>query len=592
MYGLRQYDILYGTIIRRGGACMEKSPKNLPYGISDYKIIVKDNLYYVDKTEYIEKLEKLHSYYVFFLRPRRFGKSLFTSVLQNYYDVKEKDNFDTLFKNTYIGKHPTKRRNGYYILNFDFSGLTTTTPEQLEKSFSDITKTSLSTFLEKYNISIDYLRDGNPANILDSFFGKVMFKIDKPIYVIIDEYDHFANELLSFQFELFKESVSKTGFVRKWYEILKKATKTIVERIFVTGVSPVTLDSMTSGFNIASDITMDKAFNEMMGFTEEEVRGIVREAARFPVSEEDIDKLMNTLTTYYNGYLFSEDAQKRLFNSDMILYYLKTYLDTRNGPKRLIDKNIASDYGKLGRIFEMTDKNRNMKVLDAILKGERISVQITEKFNMEIDFTTDDFKSLLFYMGLLTIDKEVLGAIDLKVPNYVIKGLYFEYYLKKLEEAANFRVDTGEVQIALEEIALYGSNKKFINIVESVLSELSKRDFIKFDEKYIKVIMYGYLRMGTMYNVKSEYEVEGGYIDIALLKNGLFDVNHYAVFEIKYIKKSDYEKGGRALVESKKQEAIAQLGKYTCSQELMSLPGLKKWALVFAGDKCVVNEEV
>jgi len=571
---------------------MEKSIKKLPYGITNYKTIATENYVYVDKTLYIEKLENLHSPYVFFLRPRRFGKSLFTSVLENYYDVREKDNFDILFGNTYIGQHPTKKKNGYYVLKFNFSGLTTDTSEQLKESFTSITKTSLDIFIEKYGIDIDYLRDGSPANILDSFFGKIMFKIDKPIYVIIDEYDHFANELLSFRFDLFKESVSKTGFVRKWYEILKKATETTVERIFATGVSPVTLDSMTSGFNIASDITMEEDFNEMMGFTEEEVCGIVREAAKFPVSEDDIDELMNTLTIYYNGYLFSEDAQKRLFNSDMILYYLKTYLDTGNGPKRLIDKNIASDYGKLGRIFELTDKNRNMKVLEDILKGERISAQITEKFNMEIDFTTDDFKSLLFYMGLLTIDKEVLGTINLKVPNYVIKGLYFEYYLKKLEEAANFRIDTDEVKSALEEIALYGSNKKFVNVIENVLSELSKRDFIKFDEKYIKVIMYGYLRMGAMYNVKSEYEVEGGYIDIALLKNGLFDVNHYAIFEIKYIKKSEYEKGGQALAENKKQEAIAQLGKYTCSRELMSLPGLKKWALVFAGEKCVVNEEV
>jgi len=330
----------------------------------------------------------------------------------------------------------------------------------------------------------------------------------------------------------------------------------------------------------------------MMGFTDEEVRDIVRKTAKFPISENDIDELMNVLAKNYNGYLFSKRAKKRLYNSDMILYYLKTYVDKKTAPDRLIDKNIASDYGKLGRIFEMTNRDRNMKVLDAILKGESILVQITEKFNLEIDFTTDDFKSLLFYMGLLTIDKDVLGTIELKVPNYVIKGLYFEYFLKSLEENINCRIDTSAVQYALREIALKGSNKEFIKIIEDVLSALSKRDFIKFDEKYIKVIMYGYLRMGTMYNVKSEYEVEGGYIDIALLKNRFFDVNHYAIFEIKYIKKSDYEKGGKALVESKKQEAVAQLGKYTTSKELMSLPGLKKWVLVFAGEKCVINEEI
>jgi Holliday junction resolvase-like predicted endonuclease len=571
---------------------MEKSPKNLPYGISDYKIIVEDGLYYVDKTEYIEKLEKLHSYYVFFLRPRRFGKSLFTSVLENYYDIKEKDNFDKLFGNTYIGKHPTKNRNSYYVLKFNFSGLTTDTPELLIESFTSIIKTSLDIFLEKYGINIHYQRDGSPANIFDNFIGKIMFKIDKPIYVIIDEYDHFANELLSFRFDLFKESVSKTGFVRKWYEMLKKATETKVRRIFATGVSPITLDSMTSGFNIASDITMEKDFNEMMGFTDEEVKSIVRETAKFPISEKDINKLMDVLTENYDGYLFSEDAQTRLLNSDMILYYLKTYLDSGSGPKRLLDKNIASDYGKLGRIFEMTNKNRNMKILDSILKGEQISAQMTENFNMEIDFTTNDFISLLFYMGLLTIDKVEGGMPEFKVPNYVIKGLYFEYFLKKLEENINCSIDTLDLQYAIKDIAVNGSNKKFVKIIEDILSALSKRDFIKFDEKYIKLIMYGYLITSNVYNVKSEYEVESGYIDIALLKNNIHDVDHYAIFEVKYIKKSDYEKAGQALVKSKKQESITQLGKYTQSAELMSLPGLKKWALVFAGEKCIVNEEI
>ncbi|HOJ12836.1 MAG TPA: AAA family ATPase, partial [Clostridiales bacterium] len=249
--------------------------KRLPYGISNYKMLVEENLFYVDKTMYIEKLESLHSYYIFFLRPRRFGKSLFVSLLQHYYDINEKDNFETLFKDTYIGQNPTKERNSYYVLNFDFTGVTTDTKEQLEESFINITKNAFELFQNRYNIHFDYLHTGSAANIFEDFFTKITTRIEKPIYVIVDEYDHFANELLSFQFDFFRESISNTGFVRKWYEVLKKQTKTIVKRIFATGVSPITLDSLTSGFNIADNITREEAFNEMMGFTEDEVKQMV-----------------------------------------------------------------------------------------------------------------------------------------------------------------------------------------------------------------------------------------------------------------------------------------------------------------------------
>jgi hypothetical protein len=270
--------------------------KRLPYVISNYKTIAQENYIYVDKTPYIEKIENYHSPYLLFLRPRRFGKSLFVSLLQHYYDINEKDNFEALFKDTYIGQNPTKERNSYYVLNFDFTGVTTDTGEQLEQSFINITKLAFNDFTSRYKLTLDYvLKESginvSAANMLEDFFTSVKNKIDKPIYVLIDEYDHFANELLSFQFDLFADSISKTGFVRKWYEVLKKQTKTIIKRIFATGVSPITLDSLTSGFNIADNITREEAFNEMMGFTENEVRQMVKETARFPMDENDMDDL-------------------------------------------------------------------------------------------------------------------------------------------------------------------------------------------------------------------------------------------------------------------------------------------------------------
>ncbi|NSW92786.1 MAG: AAA family ATPase [Firmicutes bacterium] len=571
--------------------------KKLPYGISNYKTIALENYIYIDKTAYIEKIENYHAPFLFFLRPRRFGKSLFVSLLQNYYDVNEKDNFDILFKNTYIGQNPTKERNSYYVLNFDFTGVTTDTKEELEESFTNITKLAFKDFADRYRLSFDYIiKDSDlnisAANIMEDFFTNVKSKIDKPIYVIIDEYDHFANELLSFQFDLFKQSVSNTGFVRKWYEVLKKQTKTIVKRIFATGVSPITLDSLTSGFNIADDITRLDTFNEMMGFTEDEVKQMVRDTARFPVSESDMEELMEVLHKNYDGYLFSEKAKKRLFNSDMILYYLKTYIEDKEGPIDLIDQNIASDYGKLGRMFELKNRKGNMEVLEKILNGEEIVAQITKQFSMEKDFTQDDFKSLLFYLGLLTIDKRVLDSVSLKTPNYVIKGLYHQYYVKKLNEEMDYDINIPFIKEAIRQIALEGKNEKFIEVVEKTLHKLSNRDYINFDEKYVKLIMLSYFMLSNVYLVKSEYEVEDGYIDIALFRREPIDPAYFAIFEVKYIKKSEYEAHGEKIIEEKKNEAIEQIMKYRNSHELQTLPELKKWVIVFVADKCVVNMEI
>ncbi len=584
------YQCLHRMIILEPGCFM--NIKRLPYGVSNYKTIVQGNYVYVDKTAYIEKLENYHSPFLFFLRPRRFGKSLFMTVLQHYYDISEKDNFDTLFGNTYIGGHPTKERNGYYILNFDFTGVTTDTKEQLEESFKNITKIAFDTFISKYGLSVQYLQQGSAANMLESFLADAGQKVDRPIYIIIDEYDHFANELLSFQLELFRQSVSHTGFVRKWYEVLKKATKTIVNKIFATGVSPITLDSLTSGFNIAKNITRNELFHEMMGFTEEEVRGLVKAVAKSEINGREMDNLLDILKKNYNGYLFSENAGRRLFNSDMILYYLQDYVEFGRGPDDLIDENIASDYGKLGKMFELKNKDGNMEVLDRILKEEEIITQITKQFSMEKDFSQDDFKSLLYYLGLLTIDKKILDSVSLKTPNYAIKGLYYQYYVKKLEEEMDYAIDTSDIKAAIRQIALEGSNDRLVAILEKTLNKLSNRDYIKFDEKYVKLLLFSYCILSNVYMVKSEYEVENGYIDIALLRREPIEPAYFGIFEIKYIRQNEYRKQGQSLVEQKLHEAVKQIEKYNTSLELAKLPNLKKWVLVFAGDECVKNIEI
>lgn len=441
--------------------------KRIPYGISDYKKLKLENYVFVDKTKYIEKLENYHSPYIFFLRPRRFGKSLFTSMLSHYYDCNEKNNFEELFGDSYIGKNKTKDANGYYILKFNFSSLNSNSRELLQETFMKSIRVSFDRFIKDYELEITYRRDENDAaSMLDNFFNNIKYVIDKPIYVIIDEYDHFANELLSFKPELFKDLVSKTGFVRKFYEALKKGTEFIVGKIFVTGVSPVTLDSMTSGFNIGDNLTRNELFHEMMGFTDLEVRDLIKTTVKKEISQEELDRVMIILTQNYNGYLFSERASIRLFNSDMILYYLKYYVETGIGPKNLIDENIASDYNKIGNLFTLTTKGASTKIIDKILRGEELVGEITSQFSLEKEFDEEDFLSLLFYLGFLTIDKEDFADVIYKVPNEAIKGIYFDYFAKKLEEESDYEMDIVEIKKAVKNIAVNGNIKSLVEVIE------------------------------------------------------------------------------------------------------------------------------
>jgi hypothetical protein len=281
-----------------------------------------------------------------------------------------------------------------------------------------------------------------------------------------------------------------------------------------------------------------------------------------------------------------------MFNSNMILNYLNSYLASGKAPKTLIDKNLASDYAKLGNMFDLADDAGSRQVLEAILGGETVSAAITEQFNMERGFTEEDLASLLFYMGLLTIDSADAESVNLKVPNTVMKDLYFTYFIKKLEYEAGFTVQPSALRTAIKDIAFKGANGSFVDLMEELLYALSNRDYRHFNETHIHLIMYAYLRMSQLFTVKSEYEVPGGYIDIALLPNNRFHVDYYALFEVKHIKKGEYKDSDGKAADTKRAEAIEQLKRYAPAPELSALLKLKKWALVFVGDKCVANEEI
>ena len=557
----------------------------MPYGISNYEELVTENYYYVDKTEYIEKLEELPEKRIMFLRPRKFGKTLFTSVLENYYDKNKKDSFEKLYGNTYIGKNTTKLKNSYCILRFNFSGIDTSTEEATIRGFKKEVASSIEVFINRYNLEFHVNKEDEAENILDNLFKS--FYIQKPqdkIYVIIDEYDHFANELLGFNPEQFRGLVSKNGKVRKWYEILKKGTETVVDRIFITGVAPITLDSLTSGFNIGKDISQDVRFNEMMGFTIEELVQILNNE-EIPVEEQE--KILPIMKENYDGYKFSMKAKSEIYNSNMCLYFLSEYSWSKEVPEDLIDVNIASDYNKVGKMLNLCKGENRLEILRKTVQGEPIINKIVKKFNPAIEFTENDMISMLYYLGYLTISGELVGIPELTIPNKVMKEIYADYFMQMMDKEAEFRIDNNANQEILIQLSQEGRIDKIVEILKTYLNNLSNRDLIKFDEKYIKLIFYCIAMNIKAYSTKSEMEVNRNYPDILLVPRDSSKGYKAVMVEFKYIKKGEVAK-----LEDKQKEAKEQIERYSSFEDIKDIQGLRKYTIVVATNDIYVEEIV
>ena len=557
--------------------------KKLPYGISDYERLIENNYYYIDKTKYIEQLENLAEPYIMFLRPRKFGKTLFTSTLENYYDLKKADKFEKLYGNTYIGKNPTKLKNKYHILKFNFSGIDTTNEETTIKGFKNEVASSIKLFVEKYQIDFFVNNDDEAENILDNIIKAFNIqKAEEKIYVIIDEYDHFANELLGFNTNQFKNLVSKNGKVRKWYEILKKGTESVVDRIFITGVAPITLDSLTSGFNIGSDKTQNVSFNEMMGFTKSELVNLLNEQE---ITEKEQKEILPIMKENYDGYKFSINGKEKIYNSNMCLYFINNYLELRKIPTQLIDMNIASDYSKLGKMLDLCKGEERERVIEKTVSGEGIVSEITQKFNPAIEFTEKDLVSMLYYLGYLTIAGEVFEKPELKVPNRVMKEIYSEYFMEILSRSTDLQVTESDYNEILQEIALEGKIDKIVELEQKYLQNLSNRDFVKFDEKYVKLIFYCIAMNLKIFRLKSEMEVQRKYPDILLIPKDQSKGYKGVMIEFKYLKKGEEPK-----LKEKQEEAKKQIQEYGEFEEIKDLKNINKYTVVAVNDKIYVEK--
>jgi len=560
----------------------EGSMKKLPNGISNYEELVTDGYTYVDKTMYIEKLENLTDKRIMFLRPRKFGKTLFTSVLENYYDIQTADKFEKLFGHTYIGKHPTPNKNYYHILRFNFSGIDTTTVEATAKGFRSKVAASIEEFTKRYGVDFYVNREDEAENILNNMFKA--FKLQKPeqkIYVIIDEYDHFANELLGFHPEHFRELVSKNGKVRKWYEILKEGTENIIDRIFITGVAPITLDSLTSGFNISKDITQDVEFNEMMGFTRKELIGLMEEQQ---IGKEGQAEILPIMKENYDGYGFSVEATEKMYNSNMCLYFLADYTRLGKIPTKLIDSNIASDYSKLGKMLDLCKGENKTEIIEKTIEGEGLARNIKDKFNPAMEFTEEDMISMLFYLGYLTIQGEVMQMPKLEIPNKVMKELYARYFLETVRNSFQIENIQNYDKIAIE-MGIEGKIDTLVKLVQSYLQGLSNRDFSRFDEKYVKLILYCILMNCSPYRIKSEMEVGRKYPDLVVIPKEEPEKYYSIMIELKYLKKTEESK-----LQEKQEEARKQIIEYSQMEEIASIPKLKKYTIVAVNDTVYVEE--
>ena len=554
----------------------------LPYGISNYQELIKDGYYYVDKTPFIDKLESLPEKRIMFLRPRKFGKTLFTSTLENYYDKQKEEKFQKLYGETYIGKNPPKLKNSYYILKFNFSGIDTSDEETTMRGFKSKTISSIRYFIQKYNLDFYINENEDAENVLDNLIKAFSIqKANEKIYVIIDEYDHFANELLGFNTDQFKSLVSKNGKVRKWYEVLKEGTETVIDRIFITGVAPITLDSLTSGFNIGSDITRDEEFNEMLGFTEQELIKLVDEQN---ISKEKQLELLPIMKENYDGYKFSVHGKEKIYNSNMCLYFLKDYVRLGRIPENLVDVNIASDYSKIGKMLDLCKGEKRAEIIEKTVSGEGILSEITQKFNPAMEFTDTDLVSMLYYLGYLTIEGIEVGFPKLKVPNKVMREIYAEYFLKTLGQEFNNGIIDSYSEMT-KELALEGKIDKIIEILQKYLKNLSNRDYQRFDEKYIKLIFYCISMNLKIYNVKSELEVQREYPDILLVPRDRAKGYNAVMIEFKYLKKVEESK-----LKEKQKEAKEQILKYSDYDEIKDIEKLNKYTVVAVNDKVYVEK--
>ena len=585
---------------------MQVKPSIIGYAQADFEILMTSKKIYIDRTAFIHSLENHGNTNLLFVRPRRFGKSLWVSILHYYYGVEHKGRFETLFGHLAIGQKPTQLRNAYLVLRFQFAGIDVETDASTFRDFRKNVLKGVQLFIRAYPdffSNQDYEKielESTPHGLVQYLFQLHQERqIQHKIYVLIDEYDQFANELVSLDTERFRQIVGRTGFVRKFYEMIKSAANEgVVNRFFATGVSPLTVDSLTSGFNIASNISLDLKFHDLMGFKRPDVEYILRQVG---APEARLPNLIADLKDWYNGYLFHSSAKETLYNSDMIMYFASQYEDNQEYPQPMLDANIASDYTKVKKIFNIQQREQVFIPILKKLTGEgTLTAAITHFFNLEKTFTEYDLISLLFYMGWITIKDLDSGLYNFKMPNLVIRELYYNYFVDITEQEAGLNHRISDIQNALGELAKKNKPVPFLNLIKVLIDkDLSLRDAQKFDEKHLKMLLIAYLSLSASHVVVSEPEWENGYPDILFLKRPNVNTQYNFIIELKYVKISDENKStehndktAEKIFQKVEREAHVQLTNYIKTDHAKRTPNLKAWLFILVGRDWKVVQEL
>ena len=575
--------------------------KLLPYGMMNFADIRLDNYYYVDKTSFIPVIEQSDRFF-FFIRPRRFGKSLTLNMLQHYYDVRTRDKFDALFGDLYIGKHPTRDRNSYLVLYLNFSGISGEL-HNYRQGLDAHCNTSFDYFCDIY---AEYLPKGI-KEVLNEKAGAVE-QLDylyhqcelagQQIYLFIDEYDHFTNAILSDAESIhrYTEETHKEGYLRAFFNRVKAGTYSSIKRCFITGVSPVTMDDLTSGFNIGTNYSLTPKFNAMMGFTEDEVREMLTYYSTKAPFHHTVDELIELMKPWYDNYCFAQECydQPTLYNSNMVLYFVKNYIDNNGkAPRNMIESNIRIDYEKL-RMLIRKDKEfaHDASIIQTLVSQGYITGELKDGFPAANIVDSDNFVSLLYYFGMLTVSGTFEGKTKLIIPNQVVREQLYTYLLNTYNEA-DLSFNNHEKDELSSALAYDGAWQSYFDYIADCLKcYASQRDKQK-GESFVHGFTLAMTAQNRFYRPISEADTQSGYVDIFLspMLEIYPDMSHSYIIELKYARYKDPE----SRVEELRAEAIAQTNRYADTDRVKNAIGttqLHKIVVVYKGMEMRVCEEV
>ena len=581
---------------------MPASYPRIPYGWADFRAIRLENRLYVDKTRFVHALEEER--YVFLIRPRRFGKSCWVSLLDNYYDRRGADEFEAVFGGTHLGRQPTENRHRYVVLRFNFSAFDNTL-NTLRERFETYCHLIVRNALERNR---DLFPQEHTERILSlpSIDAKLnelfLYAGDHgiPLYVLIDEYDNFANTVLAYHgAEAYQSFTHGGGFYRNFFATLKDGaghSRGGLERMFITGVSPITMDDVTSGFNIGKNISLHLEFNDMLGFTEEEVRGLLEIYRDCGVFDLEVEAALEVMREWYNGYRFAEDAEGDLYNTDMVLYFLDESTPNKKPPRELIDTNVRIDYGKLRHLLTVNRQlNGNFDLLRHITGEQQVDTNIQLSFPLDRLDRRENFLSLLHYFGLLSIRDVVHGVPRLGIPNQTVKRLMYGYLRDAYDDVGVFSLDVYTFSRLVREMAYYGTWQPALDFLRDALAEQTGiRDYMD-GEKVIHGFVAAHLSMVDHFLLHSEYELNKGYADLYLepFLAQYPDMRFGYVLELKYLKRR--EPLDDSLLAAKLREAAQQVRGYLADPGLRHrYPSVRHigLAMVFHGWELVAYQAV